>query len=189
MVIIIATALVFGAKLATKPQIQNQAEASITPEVIEVESTVGEASSLEGTMKLILKKMVDKNNQTQTYSFISSDSSSPIFTKTVGLSQSMAIPANSWSPDNKYVFVEEKNEQGEKNYLVLKASGEPFTDGQQYYDVKSLFMAKKTQYTLDKITGWASSNLLIITTLTEQSTKGPSYWFEVPSKAFLQLSR
>ena len=98
----------------------------------------------------------------------------------------MMLPANSWSPDNKYVFVQKK-ENGIIDSFVLKASGEPFVKTEQYLDVRALFEQHKTKYTLKDATGWDAPELLHITTVNG-SEKGPSYWFEIPSKAFLQLA-
>lgn len=170
-----------------KRNLTNQVETLIVTEP--VTEKVGEVRSLDGIATLILERTINKNDQTQIYSFKTADASSPIFTKTVSLSTSMALPANSWSPGNKYVFIEEKNEQGERNYLVLKASGEPVAKDQPYYNVGALFTAKKIKYILSEATGWASPTLLILTTKKDQENSGPSFWFEIPSKAFLQLSR
>jgi hypothetical protein len=186
--IVVVMRVLFGATAPLTFQNQNQTETLPSAAVAEVESTVAEVTSLEGTFKLTLKKMVNKNEQTQTYTLFTSKSDTPIFTKTVGLSGAITVPGNSWSPDNKYVYIEETDGEGIKNYLVLKASGEPVAKDQPYYDVRTLFTAKKIKYTFNKVTGWASPTLLIIYTINDQSTKGPSFWFEIPSKAFLQLA-
>lgn len=169
---------------------QNKSEQVMEPEITgPVTTLIGEARSLDGSMTLELKRTFDSGSGMQTYSYIVSGSPTPIFTKTVGTRNSMSIPVNSWSPENKYVFIEEINEQGEKNYLVLKADGEPIIRDQQYFDVRELFAAKKTKYILDEVTGWASPTLLILTTKKDEDTSGLSYWLEIPSKAILQLSR
>lgn len=170
-----------------------------TPTPVEPTTIViGTATSMDGKATVVLQRTADRESGMQTYAFIANNSSSPLFTKTLPPRTSMSLPANSWSPDNKYLFIGEENEQGEKNYFVLKASGEPFTNDQQYLDVGTLFAAKKLKYTLDEATGWASPTLLILTTKKAEGpesdrgndgTPGPSFWFEVPSKAIMQLSR
>lgn len=141
--------------------------------------------SSDGTLKLIMrtKTMEDKSTS---YSFftasISSKEEKPLFKKTVAAGNSMLLSSNSWSPDNKLVFLRE-NEGSSFNILVFKVSGEPFSNGQQYLSVVPLFVQRKTEYSLTEVTGWDSETLLHV------RTTGPSYWFDVNSLAFLQLAR
>ena len=51
----------------------------------------------------------------------------------------------------------------------------------------SLFEQKKTGYSFKAATGWGSETLLIVTTTKENGTNGPSYWFVIDTRAFLQL--
>ncbi len=161
--------------------------------------------SSDGTMKLIMRRE-RKLNQPEIYSFFSADiegkNEQLIFTKAVSNGGGMSLPQNSWSPDNKLVFIEEQEPATKSgtpalsHVLVFKASGEPFgsapgkvSAGETYFDVPTLFAQKVQNYSFAKVTGWASPTLIIVATTTETGTKGPSYWFEIPSKAFLQLAR
>ena len=162
----------------------------------------------DGTMQLIMKTE-KKRGGSRTYSFVATDISGnnpkPLLTKTVPPGGTMIIPQNTWTPDNKLVFLQENDPAtsaamlGSLGIFVLKASGEPFVrqladqgksfaDNQQYLDVTSLWTQRKINYTFRSATGWASPTLLIITTNKEDGTRGPSYWFDVPSRAFLQLA-
>ncbi len=151
----------------------------------------------DGTMKLMMKTE-KKPDGTSTYSFTATDISGnnpkSLLTKTVPPGGTMIIPQNTWSPDNKLVFLQENDPATSAATLaplsifILKASGELFADNQQYLDVTSLWTQRTINYTFKSATGWASPTLLIITTNKNDGTRGPSYWFDVPSKAFLQLA-
>lgn len=110
-----------------------------------------------------------------------------LFEKTLGADSSMTLPLNSWDPTDTYVFIEERN-PGYVNYYVLKASGEPFANGDKFIDVGNVWNQKKMTYPIRSATGWASGTLLIIYTTKDDGTSGPHYWFEIPSTAILQLA-
>lgn len=109
-----------------------------------------------------------------------------LYSKTVSLGH-MELPFNSWSPDDKYVFVSE-NTGGIKRFYVFKANGETFSNGEEYIDVIPKFESANTGLKLENVTGWDSENLLHISTLLENGEKGPGFWFEIPSKAIIRLS-
>lgn len=149
-----------------------------------------EESSIDNAKKLRLQAARQADGST-TYFLFAMDANGAnqrlIFQKTLAAGTSLDLH-NSWSADGTYVFVKELGPAGEKAY-VLESSGVPFADGQMALDVRELFDARKTGYVFDKVTGWASGTLLILYTKTEQGAKGPSFWFELPSRAFLQLAR
>lgn len=148
-----------------------------------------EIHSSDGTMKLVTKTTKNANSSSM-YSFTVSaiDGSDPhmIYATSASPSATLAIPYNSWSPDNKIVFIEKKSTDGD-TYLVLLASGENFANGDKAIDVLALFKEKQPSLRLKEITGWDGIGLLHVTTLTEQGTKGPSFWFDIASRSFLQL--
>lgn len=153
------------------------------------ESTVSEISS-DATRKVILKTIKNKD-KTKTVTLSTQDekenSEQIIFIKTIGEDVSIILPYNTWSPDNKYFFIQEKTSVSNE-IMVFKAKGEPFDSGDTYLDLTGLFRDKATGNNFSEATGWASETLIIVNTTTQDSVKGPSYWFEVPSKAIIQLS-
>lgn len=159
------------------------------PTTIPEQETVVSQTSSDGTKKLIMKTVSDKNT-TKTYVFFTSDgtgeNSQMIFKKTLDAEKSMTIPFNTWSPDNKYFFLQEEGE--ENSVLVFNSSGEPFANQEKYLDVTDLFRKSGNKNNFKEATGWASENLIVFTTTTQEGIVGPSYWFEVPSKAIIQLS-
>lgn len=156
---------------------------------IQVASYKTEIHSPDGTMKVVMNKTI-KNQTLANYTFSVSEVSGAnekiIFSKTPDENQAIQIPVNSWSPDNKYLFLKE-NDKSYLSFMVFKANGESFADGKEYIDVVPLFDEKKFGYNLSDITGWDSNILLHIFTVNENGTKGPSYWFDVEGKIFYIL--
>lgn len=146
--------------------------------------------SPDGTRIIKLTATTNKDTSV-TYTFITSDSTNQnqqsIYATTLPNTESISIPFNTWSPDDKYVFIEHNMTNGSEA-LVMKADGKPIAEGEQYFNVTTLFTAKNTRDVYQETTGWASETLLIINTTGQDGSKSSSYWFEVPSKAIIQLS-
>ena len=157
---------------------------SIQSEILEtpIIETI-EVHSPDGGMNLIMEKVTE--GEVSKYSFfvsqISTNDRKLIFEKTLPTSFAIQISPNAWSPDNKYLFLKQSGADS-FSYFVFNASGEVFSDEERYIDVAPLFAARNTGYILSGITGWDSETLL------HMFTNGPSYWFEVPSKAIIQLA-
>jgi len=107
-----------------------------------------------------------------------------LYTVTVPASEGMSIPFNTWSPDDKYVFIQKNNGDA----LVFSATGEDISEGQKYIGIKDIFNGTERADYYHETTGWASPTLLIVNTVRADNKKGSSYWFEIPSKAIIQLS-
>lgn len=140
--------------------------------------------SPDGTMSLTL----DKNGSTYSVfiSLFSTSSKNKIFYKVEGDAQKLEIPYNTWSPDNKYVFLKEKTASGD-NYFVLQSSGNLFSNGSLAVEIRELFQKNILGYTIEDVTGWGGQNLLIINTRSEESGQKVSFWFETTSLTFIQL--
>jgi len=140
--------------------------------------------------QLILRTTPKSDGMTQ-YSYIVADISGAnqrlLLDKTLPAGAEMKLPDNSWDPTDTYIFLEEHN-SGAVDFLVLKASGEPFADGNKYIDVGAVWANKKMEYNIRTATGWASGTLLIIYTSKDDGSRGPAFWFEIPSTAILQLA-
>ena len=155
-----------------------------------VQQNVFSQISPDGTKKVIMKVTQNPDN-TSTYDFSVSDGNDTneqhIFTKTLDSLSSMSVPFNTWSPDDKYFFIRE-NIAGSKGILVFNALGISFSETEVYLEAVDIFNQKNTGNNFDEATGWASETLIIINTAKKDNTKGHSYWFEVPSRAVIQLS-
>lgn len=164
--------------------------APIATEVISPKVTLYSQISPDGTKKLIMK-VTENSDDTKTYDFLTADENGTnelhIFTKTLTLEDSMTIPFNTWSPDDKYFFIQE-NSGNNKSIFAFKATGEAFSDTEVYFNVTDLFKSKIIESNFDEATGWASETLIVINTKKSDGAKGLSYWFEIPSRAIIQLS-
>lgn len=149
--------------------------------------------SSDGNTKVIMRT-VDNNDGTQTHTFSVADgvgnNQKIVFSKTLDNAKTIIVPFNTLSPDNKYFFIQEhvKDKNTVTNAYVFKTSGDLFATEEKYLDATDLFNKRNTGNSFTEATGWASETLIIINTTTEDNIKGPSYWFEVPSKAIIQLS-
>ena len=149
-----------------------------------------EVHSPDGEMNLIMRATANNSEITYTFSVEDKDKKGKktIFTKSLSQEFSMSLPPNSWSPDNKYVFIKQTSPQSFSDYFVFKADGEPFAGGEEYISVVPAFNSKVTNYTLSEVTGWDSPSLLHIFTDNGNNEQGPSYWFGIPGGWTSQLS-
>ena len=148
-----------------------------------------EVDSPDGTMQLILQMQINANN-TVSYQLSAQkadgENKITIFSQTGGQGQ-FSISQNTWSPDNNYVFMEQYL-NGQQTWLVFNASGQNFSDGQQSIDVMALFVKRLEPETILNVTGWDSDTLLHVFTQKTDGSRGPSFWFDVPSRSFTQLA-
>lgn len=166
-----------------KVQIQSQVEYKPvnTPKTANAQgpklTTVG---SPDGKMSLTMK---EDGTDSIFYTFLLKDegtgTSKQIFTKTASVGAILTIPLNTFSPDNKYVFLKET--YGGKNSYFVPQGGEEvkFSD---------LFADKYEDYVITDVTGWGGVNLIVINTDKTEGGIGPSFWFDVTSNSFILLS-
>lgn len=165
----------------------NNTQTAITPisnPILKIDSAT--QTSPDGT-KMLIMKATHNIDGTLTYAFTVADGSGAnereFYSAKVKKSENMGVPFNTWSPDNKYLFIHKNG----NNALVFRATGEPISSDQTYFDVSDLFIKQGKKDMPSEVTGWASPTLIIINTVAENNTKGPSYWLEVPTKAIIQL--
>jgi len=140
--------------------------------------------SPEGSRTLTLEK------NGSTYSLFTSDKAGgqkiQVFQKEEPTSQSLEIPFNTWSTDNKYIFLKETLPEI-NNYLVFQSSGNLFANDKASVSVQEVFNAKVPNYTIEDVTGWAGNTSLIVNAKSVEGDKKVSFWFEVPSQSFIPL--
>lgn len=110
-----------------------------------------------------------------------------IFAKQLDESESLLIPYNTWSPDNKYVFLKEVT-NGLPNYYVMRADGSTLKDYEKYVNIQKLFSERQPDYTIVDVTGWGDPNLIIVNAKSNTENRVVSFWFEVSSQSFILLS-
>lgn len=160
------------------------------PALAEVREEVGSQISSDGNMNLTMKTIISPANNTKTYTFYTSDGEDNnkqlVFSKILDTTSSMTIPFNTWSPDNKHFFIVERG-TAEDKVFVFNAGGEPFEGGQKYLDLTDPYKKSGNTNKFEEATGWAAPGLVIFNTTTPDGVRGPSFWFEVPSRAIIQL--
>jgi hypothetical protein len=167
-----------GVSQSQQPQPVPQAE--IPP--VEA-SQLTSVNSPDGTQTLSMK--TSKKNGMMTYSF--TIGGREIFADTVDPSISFSIPGNTFSPDNKYVFLKETGNAG-SSFFALTGSADSSTQNDQTANITSLFAAKFPNLKIEDATGWGGINLIVFNTLNSDGSRGPSFWFEMPSHAIIQLA-
>ncbi len=154
--------------------------------IAQAKEKVRKVTSSDGAQTLTMK--IDMKDKTTTYSFYINDALQPFYTETyIGDSYSLGVPDNTWSPGEKYVFLE-RNGGGAKTDIVFKTDGTAFSNGEKFLDAGQLFKNRGTNYTFAGGTGWASSTLLIVESTKADGSRGPSFWFELPAGNYIQLS-
>lgn len=175
--------------IPTRSAIEANLEPSGAPTEVPIQESVLSEISSDGIKKVILKIKQNRDG-TKVVTLYSEDSESGnqqvIFNINLYKDESMVIPYNTWSPDNKYFFIQ-KNTTAGPEIMVFNAKGEPFASGETYLDLTGSFRAKETGDIFAEATGWASETLIIVNAVTKDNNL-VSYWFEVPSKAIIQLS-
>jgi hypothetical protein len=185
VVILIVIVLLLGVNvylIKNNKYFLGQKESNISIPPVEA-SQLTSVDSPDGKLTLAMK--VTKNGNGITYSF--SVSGKEIFTKTVDLATTISIPGNSWSPNNKYIFLKEENIAGTK-FFALSATTASLSQSDQTANITDLFTQKYPDFKISDVTGWGGINLIIINSVKSDGNRGPSFWFEVPGKLFIQLS-
>ncbi len=186
LIVLVLAAVAFAYRPKTTPSTANT---SPTPNTARTRPAEPSVANPDGTKKLIIRTQKLSGTST-TYMFIVADGNNQrtIFTQTADATTSYSIPTNTWSPgDNTYVFLEEKSTSGAR-FLVLKASGQTFSEEELYLDVNALFAQTPNKYRIRDVTGWDAPQLLHVQMVTDEGAKGPSFWFDVESRVFLQLA-
>lgn len=162
IIILSAMGIVYFSLRPSSPQLP-------TPPLVKTSSpTIVE--SPDGKARLTMKKTISNSLVNYTFSI-----DKPIFSKTIASTNTISIPHNTWSPDNKYIFLKE-NLGKETNYNVLSVSGK------ELINVSGLFRQKYPDLKLVEITGWVAPTLLVL------NTQKSSFWFNVTNRSFILLS-
>ena len=96
------------------------------------------------------------------------------------------IPFNTWSPDNKLLFVKEQTVAG-PDYLVMRRDAKPLPSGDLTLSVGARFAQVHPDQQIADVTGWAAPTLLIVNAQTAENTK-ISYWVDLQTNKFIRLS-
>lgn len=140
-------------------------------------------TSPDGKSDLVIKERKDGTNTIWTVEI----DNTLVFSERLPDNVSVTIPFNTFSPDNKYIFLNEST-NGNKSYIVLASNGKPILQNGENLEITKYFYAKYPNYKITDVTGWASPSLIIVNTDKLTGGIGPGFWFDVSSKSFIQLS-
>ncbi|OGY07913.1 MAG: hypothetical protein A2700_01265 [Candidatus Blackburnbacteria bacterium RIFCSPHIGHO2_01_FULL_44_64] len=147
--------------------------------------TVG---SPDGKSNLTMK--TEKGEAQDIYTFFIQEKDgveSEIYKKNVPAGTAISIPFNTFSPDNKYLLLKEAS-SASVIYFVVSTNGKPFSEDLPVAEITTPFLLKYEKYNITDVTGWGGLNLVVINTDKKAGGTGPSFWFDVSSRSFIQLS-
>lgn len=135
----------------------------------------------DGKNKLVAKAEKTKDGTTYSFSVVNDTTgiSKNLLTKSVPVGTVISIPFNTFSPDDKYIFLKETTPSNITYFVPL---------GDQILDISALFPEKHPNYIITDVTGWGGMTLIVVNTDKKEGGVGPSFWFDVTSKSFIQLS-
>lgn len=168
---------------AQKPRIESKAIAQTFAETAPSQK-ITEILSPDGKQVLIMKEEVGKESTTETFSISDEPGggSHKIFSKTLTEGNVISVPYNTFSPDNKYIFLKEAGASGVR-YFALGTSKEGLP-----MEFTNFFNEKFPDYKITDVTGWGGITLIVFNVDNKDGTVGPSFWYDVASNSFIRLS-
>ena len=182
LIFLLITAIgIFFVEFLAKPSKNNPSSPPTFPVAEAQTPDLTNIISPDGLMTLTMKKEKVQDGITYTFFTVNSKTGTQntIFTKTVSPGDAISIPVNTFSPDDKYIFLKEEN-SGKTDFFVVTKSG--------VLDISGPFTVKYPKLTITDVTGWGGMNLVVVNTNKEDGSLGSSFWFEVPGGGFIQLS-
>lgn len=143
-----------------------------------------------GKMSLIFKEEKTKDGTVDTFSTQAdgSTTSIQIYSETLAAGTTLSVPYNTFSPDNKYLFLKRTSTAG-VDYFVLKTDGSDLSKDEKSIDFMNLFNQKfSDNHLATDATGWGGMNLIVINTDNPDGSVSHSYWYDVTSNSFIPLS-
>lgn len=143
-----------------------------------------------GKMTLIVREEKTKNGMVDVFSIQDQKTMQnvQIYSETLAEGAEISVPYNTFSPDNKYIFLK-KTGPSSVSYFVLKTDGSSFAKGEKTIDFLSLFNQKYPDtHTVTDVTGWGGVNLIVVNTDKSDGGISHSFWYDVSSNSFIQLS-
>ena len=138
------------------------------------------------TMKA-LRKLDGTLSQTFFISLDAAKESVEIYLHESNPSYQVLIPYNTFSPDNKYIFL--KIDDPERpQYIVLRTDGKNIRGEEKLVEITSLFYEKYDEFVITDVTGWGAYSLIVVNTNYKDGKIGPSFWFDLSNFGFIQLS-
>lgn len=167
----------------------NQTASSYAPKTVIADApqeTV--VHSPDGKMTLAMKE--ERGKEMSTFVFLIAVKATGVWKeiyRQTAPAGSITIPFNTFSPDNKYIFLK-KSEEGSDKYFVLSTVGTMLTEDSLFITFSDAFESKYIDYKITDVTGWGGLTLIVINTEKAGGGEGPSFWYDVAGGGFIQLS-
>ncbi|MFI5240868.1 MAG: hypothetical protein ACHQUA_00355 [Microgenomates group bacterium] len=181
----VASALILRAQ---KPQGPEGSKYTYAPKSVKANNQETEVLAPDGKMTLVMKEEKGKESTEYIFSVSSpTGGQKEVYRETINPSGSIQIPYNTFSPDDKYFFLK-KVDSGKTSFFVLSTAGTALGKDSPFLEFSSSFETKYPDYKIKDATGWGGMTLIIINTDKVSGGQGPSFWFDVTSNRFIQLS-
>lgn len=169
------------------PQIQAKSQIAATETKNKTKITIIPAPN--GEVNMNIREETNGALVTEAFTIINQKTGkeTQIYKETLAQGNSITVPYNTFSPDNKYVFLQ-KTEANATSYFVLRTDGTPMEKDGQILDFLNLFNEKYPDFKVTDVTGWGGMGLIVMNTNKQNGEKGPSFWYDVSGKTFIQLS-
>lgn len=183
--------IVFGSMRFRQPKSVSQPDTipQTYAEVVPKPKTT-EILAPDGKQTLIVKAVMEKDGINETFSISMNDGTPPteIYQKKLTEGDVISVPANTFSPDDKYIFLKEDN-SGSLSYFVLRTDGKDMTTNSHITEFLSLFYQKyPDSFKVTDVTGWGGMTLIVVNTNNADGSIGPSFWYNVATRSFIRLN-
>ncbi len=191
LILTLAGALIVGRYYLSgsqKPEVQTKSFPKVFADVNPGPKTTVLAPN--GKMTLIFKEEKNKDSVTDTFSVRDEKTGAliQIYSEVLYEGMEISVPYNTFSPDNKYIFLK-KITPTSISYFVLKTDGTTFANSEKAIDFLSLFNQKYADtHNVTDVTGWGGENLIVVNTDQPDGDISHSFWYDVTSNSFIQLS-
>lgn len=147
-------------------------------------SRIAEVKSGDGSVKLVsVIEEIDRQTTKYSLSVWRGNKKMGELWQTTMSEEKLTLPFNSWSPDNKQLFI-----RVGQDYYVFKADGKNFGNGKLYLKVAEAWAETKNANSIDHVSGWAGDDLLVVYTNRPGGEMGSKYWFVTTTAKFMPLA-
>ncbi len=163
--------------------------ASSTLEQITQSETKEDVLSPNGKMTLTVKNVRKTDIISQIFFTTTDTNETPvqIYSADSSSGRTILIPYNTFSPDNKYVFLK-TGTSDKPEYLVLRTDGKNIQDDDKGVEITKLFYEKYPELIITDVTGWGGIGLIVVNADYKEGKVGPSFWFDLSNFSFIKLS-
>jgi hypothetical protein len=184
---LVVTGFVYAYGVSQKPDIPAYISLASVPATPLPETEVI-IPSPDGKNTLTVKEKQVEGGVVKTFSItdVADGSSHEIFSKTVDAETSLTVPQNTFSPDNKYIFLKEENDI-QVRFFSLPTNPNLEKENKETY-FTDFFQEQYPEFKIQDVTGWGGMTLIVINTKLSEDSKITSFWYDVASGSFIRLS-